>query len=586
MKPRIAGFRRPAALAIAVLGALSITEAFAGSAVAGFPTTYRPVTIDGLRMGAQLAAKFGCSNFTTYATIVYDDPTAKFHMWYQRCDTADTRRFADIFHAVSNDGLNFGTTGSLSFKSDAQPFAGPLPWAYGSAVEPRIYFIRVVKDAVAGYRILMANYPRFASIGDYAFNMSISDIGFDPNNLVLTHRGPLGPAASGANRGNNGGLGLVNGKLYYTGNGNFGGLNRLVRSDFIDWGIFAFPTTAGTGPWQITNIPSAAFPNPLAPFDPPPVLDLVNGTGYVPCGEGGGEGGPEAVVQNFGRVIQAPDGKLNLIYSLMQCSGTPHKQIYYAESPDNGVTWSTPSGVFPDPNQVTVDGMPAIEFFNYPELVVRGGERLLYFRARVSDPNYGNIYVGPSQLATAGPFALSTAVNPPGAGTVAPPGGATYPDGSVVPLTATAAPGFAFVRWSGAISSTSNPLSLTMNADKAVVANFQGIAPVLNVKLMSKQNGALLNRVYQYRVVNNSAYTARNVQMTGITAETAIGSGTIQVATPSAWPANFGDIAAGGYLDVFVTYNWPQSAIAAKITITLAADGPYTRSFLFLNVFR
>jgi uncharacterized repeat protein (TIGR02543 family) len=47
-----------------------------------------------------------------------------------------------------------------------------------------------------------------------------------------------------------------------------------------------------------------------------------------------------------------------------------------------------------------------------------------------------------------------------------------YAPGSVATLTASPAAGYTFSGWSGSASGTTNPLSLTMNGDKAVTANF------------------------------------------------------------------------------------------------------------------
>ncbi len=51
-------------------------------------------------------------------------------------------------------------------------------------------------------------------------------------------------------------------------------------------------------------------------------------------------------------------------------------------------------------------------------------------------------------------------------------GSSRFADGSVVSLTATPAAGGLFLNWSGDASGTSNPLSVTMNVDKNITANF------------------------------------------------------------------------------------------------------------------
>lgn len=70
-----------------------------------------------------------------------------------------------------------------------------------------------------------------------------------------------------------------------------------------------------------------------------------------------------------------------------------------------------------------------------------------------------------------GSYTLSTSVS--GSGSVArSPDAVSYPSGTVVGLTATPAAGYAFAGWSGAASGTSNPLQITMDADKTIVADF------------------------------------------------------------------------------------------------------------------
>ncbi|MFY7711017.1 InlB B-repeat-containing protein [Tenacibaculum sp. MEBiC07804] len=69
-----------------------------------------------------------------------------------------------------------------------------------------------------------------------------------------------------------------------------------------------------------------------------------------------------------------------------------------------------------------------------------------------------------------------------GSVTVAPNSGTgTYDDGSVLTLTATPDAGFEFTGWSGDASGTTNPLNITMDADKTVTANFSPIQRTLTV---------------------------------------------------------------------------------------------------------
>lgn len=58
-----------------------------------------------------------------------------------------------------------------------------------------------------------------------------------------------------------------------------------------------------------------------------------------------------------------------------------------------------------------------------------------------------------------------------GQGTVDPPGG-IYPSNTMVSLTATPASGWVFSRWTGSVTGSTNPVTITMNGNKTVTAVF------------------------------------------------------------------------------------------------------------------
>ena len=70
------------------------------------------------------------------------------------------------------------------------------------------------------------------------------------------------------------------------------------------------------------------------------------------------------------------------------------------------------------------------------------------------------------------------------------PDRATHPHGSVVTLTATPNPGWAFSGWSGDLSGTDNPLSFTITEDTAVTATFVQEEYTLTINLVG--NGAVI----------------------------------------------------------------------------------------------
>ena len=69
-------------------------------------------------------------------------------------------------------------------------------------------------------------------------------------------------------------------------------------------------------------------------------------------------------------------------------------------------------------------------------------------------------------------YTLTTQVDPTIGGTVSPSTG-TYADGTSVSLTATANTDYAFKEWSGGATGTTNPISVTMNANKSITAVFE-----------------------------------------------------------------------------------------------------------------
>jgi uncharacterized repeat protein (TIGR02543 family) len=64
------------------------------------------------------------------------------------------------------------------------------------------------------------------------------------------------------------------------------------------------------------------------------------------------------------------------------------------------------------------------------------------------------------------------------------PNQATYAYGQVVQLTATPYPGWSFTNWTGNATGTANPVSVTMNGNKAVTANYTQNHYTLTVKIV------------------------------------------------------------------------------------------------------
>jgi uncharacterized repeat protein (TIGR02543 family) len=106
---------------------------------------------------------------------------------------------------------------------------------------------------------------------------------------------------------------------------------------------------------------------------------------------------------------------------------------------------------------------------------------LYYFRSRATD-NAGNVEAWPGQFDTwtyvwtQGGYTLAVSVV--GNGSVSKdPNQSIYSYGQEVKLTATAGPGWMFDHWSGNLTGSANPATITMNGNKTVTAHFTEIAP-------------------------------------------------------------------------------------------------------------
>jgi len=87
---------------------------------------------------------------------------------------------------------------------------------------------------------------------------------------------------------------------------------------------------------------------------------------------------------------------------------------------------------------------------------------------------------------------LSVSVNPPQAGSVSPSGG-EYESGVQVTLTASSASGHAFDYWSGSAAGTAPTVTLTMDSDKSLTANFEAITTVTHNLTVSINGQGMIN---------------------------------------------------------------------------------------------
>ncbi|MDY8137862.1 InlB B-repeat-containing protein [Aquimarina sp. 2201CG5-10] len=123
-------------------------------------------------------------------------------------------------------------------------------------------------------------------------------------------------------------------------------------------------------------------------------------------------------------------------------------------------------------------------------------------------------------------------INATGNGNVTPASGSTYNDGTTATLTATPAIGYQFDGWSGDATGTTNPLSLTMDADKTVTATFSQIQYTLVVNTTGSGNVTLSPAGGTYtngQVVTITATANQNWQFDGWSGDASGSTNPLQV---------------------------------------------------------
>ncbi len=90
-------------------------------------------------------------------------------------------------------------------------------------------------------------------------------------------------------------------------------------------------------------------------------------------------------------------------------------------------------------------------------------------------------------------YSLTISMNPSGGGAVSPSGTSWRTSGQSFAISATANAGYTFLNWSGDLSSSANPTSITMNGPKNVKANFSvNVADKMHVGDLDRTTQGLL----------------------------------------------------------------------------------------------
>jgi|GEM_PF-2797111 len=108
-------------------------------------------------------------------------------------------------------------------------------------------------------------------------------------------------------------------------------------------------------------------------------------------------------------------------------------------------------------------------------------------------------------------YTFTSSVNPPGSGTVSPPN-ATLDKGSNLTVAAALSQGWTFSYWSGDASGTTNPVTVVMDRDKRLVANFTRASYSLSSSAIPATGGSVSPSGGRFSYGETVTLTATSVQ--------------------------------------------------------------------------
>jgi uncharacterized repeat protein (TIGR01451 family) len=184
-------------------------------------------------------------------------------------------------------------------------------------------------------------------------------------------------------------------------------------------------------------------------------------------------------------------------------------------------------------------------------------------------------------------YQLATLVNPAIGGTIT--AGGWFDAGSAVTIQATPAANFGFTGFSGDLTGTANPASLTMNARHTVVASFRSNSvPALTASIAGKADGASSTRVWTLQLTNSGLAAATGAQIAGAVLTQTAGTACSPAASAvSAFPVAAGNIAPAANSAGAVTFDFSGCTDAAalfSLRVNFTANGgAYSGSTTIIN---
>jgi len=173
------------------------------------------------------------------------------------------------------------------------------------------------------------------------------------------------------------------------------------------------------------------------------------------------------------------------------------------------VTKSPQQDTYAGGTQVTLTAMPALgnTFVNWLVNGVPNAANPLVVTVNSNMTVVGNFVAAPARTLT---------VTPNGNGTITKsPDKTTYLHGEQVTLTANPGANAGFVNWSGAATGTTNPIVITMDADKAITANFADNVHTLTVNTTPAGGGTVTVSPAKAAYYNNEVVTLTPVPAAG-----------------------------------------------------------------------
>ncbi|MDZ7361895.1 MAG: T9SS type A sorting domain-containing protein [candidate division KSB1 bacterium] len=250
--------------------------------------------------------------------------------------------------------------------------------------------------------------------------------------------------------------------------------------------VFNMPPCVSAGLDQIITFPQSATLSASASDDgdpnPPANLTVtwskVSGPGTVTFGNANAL----ATTASFSAVgtyvlrLTANDGELQTSddVTIMAGDGRPIVNAFSPASGSAGTEVTITGSYFAEVTGVTFNGTPAASFIIDNATQIRAVVPSGATTGKIAAINA--IGMGLSQTDFITRYSLTVSVFGYGNVALNPPGG-NYDNGTVVTLTATPSAGYQFSGWSGDLSGTTNPVALTLNANKTVTAIFTSISP-------------------------------------------------------------------------------------------------------------